>query len=78
MTDAQHIDAVVGMTTAVGDLAAVNFATAFYRALGFGRSVKTAFDLGCSEIDLANLNEQDTPKLLSGPRSDPAQLVFAK
>ena len=37
---AEHIDAVVGMTTAVGDQAAINFAAAFYQALGFGRTVK--------------------------------------
>ena len=43
---ADHIDSVVGMTNAVGDDAAIEFATAFYRALGYGRDVQTAFDLG--------------------------------
>lgn len=70
---ADHVDCVVGMSTAVGDRAAISFAKAFYRALGFKRDVKTAFELGCAEIDLHNLNDQETPKL-HAPRCDPAQV----
>ena len=35
---AEHIDCVVGMTQAVGDDAAIEFATGFYRALAYGRT----------------------------------------
>jgi hypothetical protein len=59
------IDCVIGMSTAIGDPAAINFAAAFYQALGYGRNVKTAFDLGCLQIDLDDLDEQDTPQLLA-------------
>jgi CheY-like chemotaxis protein len=62
---AEHIDCVIGMSNAIGDADAISFATAFYQALGFGRDVKTAFELGCVQIDLASLDEQDTPKLLT-------------
>ncbi len=62
---AQHIESVVGMSKAITDQAAISFATAFYQALGYGRDVKTAFNLGCVQIDLENLDEQDTPKLLT-------------
>jgi len=72
---AEHIDCVVGMSKAIGDRAAINFAAAFYQGLGYGRDVKTAFDLGCNQIDLKGLNEQDTPKLLALTR-DPGQIVF--
>lgn len=72
---AKYIDCVVGMSTAIGDKAAISFATAFYQALGYGKDVKTAFGLGCAQIDLENLNEQDTPKLLSlEPNSE--KIVF--
>lgn len=74
---AQHIDCVVGMSDAISDEAARNFATAFYRALGYGRSVQTAFDLGCSQIDLSNLKERHKPKLLT-LHTDPTQLVFTE
>ncbi len=62
---ANHIDCVIGMSKAIGDKAAISFSTAFYQALGYGRDIKTAFDLGCLQIDLENLKEQDTPKLLT-------------
>ena len=38
----QLIDCAIGMNEAIGDQAAITFAAAFYRAVGFGRSVKTA------------------------------------
>jgi DNA-binding response OmpR family regulator len=72
---AQHIDCVVGMSGSIGDAAAISFATAFYQALGFGRDVKTAFDLGRVQIDLEALDDQDVPKLLA-VRSNPEELVF--
>lgn len=73
---AEHIDCVVGMSSTVGDSAAIAFASAFYQALGFGRDVNTAFDLGCVQIDLENLDEKDTPKLIA-LRGSPKDLVFA-
>jgi len=72
---AKHIDCVIGMSKAIGDEAAINFTAAFYQALGYGRDVKTAFDLGCSLINLRNLNEQDTPKLFA-INSNPQKIVF--
>ncbi len=66
---AQHIDCVVGMSDAIGDQAAISFAAAFYQALGYGRDVKTAFDLGCVQIDMENLRDQDVPQLLATKRS---------
>lgn len=72
---AQHSDCVVGMSKAIGDEAAIRFATAFYQALGYGKDVKTAFDLGCLQIHLENLKEQDTPKLLS-LKTNTQKIVF--
>lgn len=60
---AEHVDCVVGTSRAIGDESAIRFAAGFYRALGYGRSVQTAFDLGRNEIDLADLDESDTPRL---------------
>jgi hypothetical protein len=48
----RHVDFVVGMATAIPDAAAIRFATSFYLALGHGRSVRTAFELGCAESGL--------------------------
>lgn len=62
---AEHIDYVIGVPNTVGDEAAIAFSVAFYQALGYGQSVKTAFELGKIQIDLEGLGEQDRPKLLS-------------
>lgn len=72
---AQQIDVVIGMKHDLGDDAARNFAAAFYQGLGYGRSVQTAFDLGCLQIDLANIVETDEPQL-KALRGDAATLVF--
>jgi len=62
---ADSIDCVIGMAGTVTDQAARTFSSAFYQALGYGKDVKTAFDLGCSQIHLENLCEHETPKFLS-------------
>ena len=58
------IDCAVGMNKAIGDHAAIVFAASFYRALGFGRSVKEAFDQGCTALLLEGIPEENTPELL--------------
>jgi hypothetical protein len=72
---AEHIDCVIGMSRAISDNAAIEFAQSFYQGLGYGRDVKTSFDLGCVEIDLKNLNEESTPKIVA-LRKDPKKIVF--
>ncbi|MCI0615023.1 NB-ARC domain-containing protein, partial [bacterium] len=74
---AQHIDCVIGMSKAIGDSAAISFAVAFYQALGYGRDVKTAFDLGCLQIDLESLDEQNAPKLIA-INCNPQKIVFVQ
>jgi DNA-binding response OmpR family regulator len=71
----KHIDCVIGMSKAIGDSSAISFAASFYQGLGYGRDVKTAFDLGCAQIDLENLGEEDVPKLIAD-RIDPRMLFF--
>lgn len=72
---AQYIDCVIGMSKAIEDSTAISFATSFYQALGYGRDVKTAFDLGCLQINLETLNVKDMPKLLT-MTSNPAEIIF--
>lgn len=70
----QEIDCVIGMSIAIGDDAAREFAASFYRALGFGRSVREAYDQGCMAVQLAGIPEEDTPRLLSRSGVDPGQV----
>ena len=62
-TIAEHIDYVVGMKKAIGDVAAIKFAVEFYDALGAGRDMEKAFKFGCIAIDLKGIPEYLTPVL---------------
>ena len=60
----KHIDCVIGMSKAIGDDAAIKFAQGFYRGIAYGKDLEDAFRLGCAQIDLQGLDEQDTPKII--------------
>jgi hypothetical protein len=62
---AKHIDYVIGMSKAIDDAAAIKFAKGFYQALGYGKSIEDAFNLGKIEVNLTEASEQDIPKLLT-------------
>jgi len=51
----QVIDYSVGTGQGIGDKAGVAFAGAFYRALGFGKSIKEAFDSAKAELGLTRM-----------------------
>jgi hypothetical protein len=51
------------MSKAIGDQAAIKFATGFYDAIGAGKSVETAYKFGCNAIQLENIPEHLTPRL---------------
>ena len=70
-----NIDTVIGMSNAITDRAAIQFSTAFYRGIGYGKDVLTAYNLGRNQIDLSNISEADTPQLLSN--TDPATIRFS-
>ncbi|MEZ4867192.1 MAG: hypothetical protein R3C14_38065 [Caldilineaceae bacterium] len=69
---AEHIDCVIGISDAIEETAARQFSIAFYRALAYGRTVETAFELGKSQLDLHRLAAADQPQLLG--KADPAQV----
>lgn len=58
------IDCVVGMKNSICDDAAIAFASSFYRAIGFGRSVQEAFDQGIASLLLEGIPQEDIPELL--------------
>ncbi len=70
-----HIDCAIGMKKEIGDHAAIVFAAAIYQAIGFGKSVLTAFDLGKTALKLEGIPEEDTPQLLTRKGVD-ASKVF--
>jgi hypothetical protein len=62
---AQHINHVIGMSQAIGDKAAIEFAVGFYDALGADKGVDFAYKLGCNAIQMQGIPENLTPKLLT-------------
>ncbi|MFG6097371.1 AAA-like domain-containing protein [Leptothoe sp. ISB3NOV94-8A] len=59
----KHIDCVIGMSQAIGDRAAIEFAVGFYDGLGADRSYAEAFEFGLTGIDLEGIPETGTPVL---------------
>lgn len=59
----KYIDVAIGMTTAIGDEAACIFASQFYSSIGFGLTVKKAFDQAKAALMLEGIPEENTPIL---------------
>jgi hypothetical protein len=74
---AKHVDCVVGMTTAVTDDAARTFAESFYQAIGYGKSIKIAFELGLSKLERLSIPEEHTPRLMHHDKVDPSSVFLA-
>jgi len=72
---AEHIDCVIGVSSAIEELAAIRFTTGFYQALGYGKDLMTAFNLGCSEIKLESLNDSDKP-IIFALRRNPQEMFL--
>lgn len=64
------VECAAGMAAAIGDHAARVFAASFYRAIGFGKSVRNAFDQGVAALMLAGIPEESTPKLKTRADTD--------
>jgi CHAT domain len=76
---ANHVDSVIGMSTAVSDKAAIEFAAYFYQGLGYGKNLKTAFDLGCIQLGLeGNTTEENTPQLICREGTNAKDISFIK
>jgi len=69
------IDYVIGMNAAIGDEAAIVFAAAFYRAIGFNRTVQEAFDQGKTALLLEGISEENTPDLLIRDGVSPCKTI---
>lgn len=62
----QYINYVVGMSKAIGDKAAIEFAVGFYDALVAGKDYEFAYNLGCNSIRVAGIPQQQIPLLIKG------------
>ncbi|MCB9544519.1 MAG: CHAT domain-containing protein [Myxococcales bacterium] len=73
---APFVECAVGTTEPVGDRGAAAFAAAFYRGIGYGRTVAEAAELGRSAILAAGLAGADDLVLTPRTGVDPGRLVL--
>ena len=74
----QHVDAAIGMSTAIGDEAARVFSAQFYSALGFGKSIQRAFEQARAQLLLEGIPEEDTPELYVRDGMDADEIVLVR
>jgi hypothetical protein len=74
----EHVEAAIGMKTSIGDEAARVFSSQFYSAIGFGLSVKKAFDQAKALLMMEGIPEEDTPELFVHDGLEPEELVIVK
>jgi CHAT domain len=74
---ADVIPCTIGNRAQISDSAAITFAASFYQALGFGRSIQEAFDLGRNALMNLQIPEHKTPRLYSRKgASDPTKVIL--
>ncbi|XCN71751.1 MAG: CHAT domain-containing protein [Candidatus Electrothrix aestuarii] len=60
----EHIPHVIGMSSAIPDTAAISFASGFYKAVGAGRDIPFAFELGKAAVLMQGEEGDELPRLL--------------
>jgi hypothetical protein len=74
---AKVVPCTIGMKGEISDEAAIAFAAAFYQALGFGRDVQAAFNLGKNALMYLRAPEDQRPRLYSRPgKIDPSKVIL--
>jgi len=74
----QHVEAAIGMNTSIGDDAARVFASQFYSAIGFGLSLKQAFEQAKALLMMEGIDEEDTPELFVADGLTPDQITLVR
>lgn len=72
----RHVDATIGMTDSISDVAAKAFAAQLYSSIGFGLDLQTAFNQARAAIALVSPEEIETPKLRVRKGIDAEKFVF--
>ena len=73
---ANVIDCVIGIRSSITNQAAITFSAFFYGAIGFGRSVKEAYEQGRAAVLLEGINKKYIPDLLVKDGADPSKIFL--
>jgi hypothetical protein len=75
---ARHVDVAIGMNAPVEDETAAMFAEQFYSAIGFGASIRHAFDQALLRLELEALPGDKIPELFAREGVDPDEVVLVR
>lgn len=73
-----HVEAAIGLNTSIGDQVAKVFASQFYSAIGFGLSLKKAFEQAKALVMMEGLDEENIPELFLQEGLDANELVIVR
>lgn len=73
-----HVAAAIGMNNSIGDDAARVFAAQFYSAIGFGLSVRRAYEQARAALLLESIPEHQTPELFVANGRDADELILVR
>lgn len=74
----EFVEVAIGMNTKIGDEAARVFAAQFYSSIGFGHSVKKAFEQAKGLLMMEGIPEENTPELFVHEGLDPEALIIVR
>lgn len=74
----EFVDATIGMNTSIGDKAARVFSSQFYSSIGFGNSVKKAFQQAKALLMMEGIKEENTPELFIKPGLNGDDIILVK
>ncbi len=74
----EHIEAAIGTSDSIGDAAARTFAAQLYSSIGFGHSLKKAFDQAKAELLLEGIPGGDIPQIYCRPDVDLDDMILVQ
>lgn len=72
------IDCTIGVKGVISDRAAIIFAESFYRGIGFGRTVKDAFEQARVALIFEGISEDEAPELRCREGVNPAEIILVQ
>jgi hypothetical protein len=73
---AEAVGCAIGTRGGILDDAAIRFDAAFYRAVAFGHSVRTAYEQAVVALRMEHFGEENTPELVARDGVDPESIVL--
>lgn len=74
----EHIEAAIGTSDSIADETACTFAAQLYSSIGFGHSLKKAFDQAKAELILEGIPGDDIPQIYCRPDIDLDNMILVQ